>query len=320
MSALHPTSRHFHLEPLTDGVYAAIAKSDGAAMSNAGIVDLGDGCLIFDTLMSMSAARNLVATAEQVTGQPTRVAVNSHWHPDHVLGNAALPSDCTLISTQITRDLLAERLPERLALGREAIPRELQALEAKFETETDLSLREELGRQIDHYRLLLSDVPLLEMRLPDITFERRLVLHSPARRVELITFGAGHTASDAILMLPDDGIAFVADLLFYEIHPWVGDGDLDAWLHSLDAIDALDPPVEVVVPGHGAVCTPEGFAGLRRYFPALRRLVDGALERGASLDSLTSQPVPAAFSAWEGGSRFAANLTALYQNAAASKA
>ena len=313
---MHPTSRHFHLEPLTDGVYAAIAKPDGAAASNAGIVDLGDGCLIFDTFVSPLAARNLVTVAEQVTGQPVRWVVNSHWHPDHVLGNASLPLDCTLISTQITRDLLAERLPERLALGRAAIPRELQALEAKFETETDLNVREAIGRQIDHYRLLMSDVPLLDMRLPDLTFERRLVLHRPARRVELITFGAGHTASDAILTLPDDGIAFVADLLFYETHPWIGDGDLGAWLHSLDAIDALDPPVEVVVPGHGAVCTPEGFAGLRRYFPALRRLVESALERGASLDSLTSQPVPAAFSAWNGGARFAANVAALYEKTA----
>ena len=36
-----PTSEHFELHELAEGVYAAIAIEGGAAFSNAGIVDLG---------------------------------------------------------------------------------------------------------------------------------------------------------------------------------------------------------------------------------------------------------------------------------------
>ena len=41
-------SRHFRLESLADGVYAAIHAEDGWAICNAGIVDLGDRTMVFD--------------------------------------------------------------------------------------------------------------------------------------------------------------------------------------------------------------------------------------------------------------------------------
>jgi hypothetical protein len=36
-----PASKHFTLQPLTQGVYACIHKPGGGAFSNAGIIDLG---------------------------------------------------------------------------------------------------------------------------------------------------------------------------------------------------------------------------------------------------------------------------------------
>jgi hypothetical protein len=47
-------SDHFRLYQLADGVFAAIALNGGAAISNAGIIDLGDRTLIFDTFISPS--------------------------------------------------------------------------------------------------------------------------------------------------------------------------------------------------------------------------------------------------------------------------
>ena len=51
------TSRHFNLEQLADGVYAAIHAEEGWAICNAGIIDLGDRTLVFDSFMSPQAAR-----------------------------------------------------------------------------------------------------------------------------------------------------------------------------------------------------------------------------------------------------------------------
>ena len=49
-------SNHFSLERLADGVFAAIATGSGAAVANAGIIDLGGRTLVFDTFMTSQAA------------------------------------------------------------------------------------------------------------------------------------------------------------------------------------------------------------------------------------------------------------------------
>jgi glyoxylase-like metal-dependent hydrolase (beta-lactamase superfamily II) len=305
-------SKHFQLEPLTDGVYAAIAKEGGSAGSNAGIVDLGDRVLVFDTFMSPQASRDLMSAAQQQTGRPVTLAVNSHWHQDHVLGNQALPDSAMLISTRRTRELIAEHIPGFIEQQRENLPRALHELEAQFQAEQDPGKRDEIGKSIDLYRMGLEVLPTLKTRLPDQTFESRLVFHGTARTAELITFGGGHTESDALLYLPGDQMAFVADLLFNGYHPWMGHGDPDEWLRIYDRIEALDPTVEVVVPGHGPVATPGAFAALRRYIPTLRRLVDEVIKAGGTERDAENKAVPAAFSDWLMPDTFRGNMRFLY--------
>jgi cyclase len=311
-------SKHFQLEPLTDGVYAVIAKEGGIAGSNAGIVDLGERVLVFDALTSPQACRDLVLAAQEQTGKPVALAALSHWHQDHVLGSQALPDQIPLLATHRTRELIAEHIPGFISANRDNLPRVLQELETQLTTEQDLEKRDAIGRQIDLYRLELEDLPRLELRLPNQTFDRRVVFHGTARRAELLTLGGGHTESDALLYLPDDQIAFVGDLLFNAIHPWIGDGDPDEWLRIYSQIEALDPPVEVVVPGHGTVATPAAFAALRRYLPALRRLVDDVIRAGGSVQDAEKKHVPAAFSDWTGAA-FKSNVRFLYERATASK-
>ena len=64
-----PVSDHFELVQVAEGVHAAIARPGGAAFSNAGIVDLGDLTLVFDTFETPVAARDLKAAGESLTGR-----------------------------------------------------------------------------------------------------------------------------------------------------------------------------------------------------------------------------------------------------------
>jgi cyclase len=84
-----PTSRHFQLEQLAEGVYAAIALAGGGSGSNAGMIDLGDRTLVFDTFLTPQAADELRAAAEHLLGRPVAYVINSHWHCDHIQGNQA---------------------------------------------------------------------------------------------------------------------------------------------------------------------------------------------------------------------------------------
>jgi glyoxylase-like metal-dependent hydrolase (beta-lactamase superfamily II) len=267
--------------------------------------------------MIPQAAYELVAAAQAVTGHPVTLAVNSHWHGDHVFGNQALPVPCTLISTHRTRALMAERLPRQVEEQRQRGARLLQDLEYQLQREYDPPKRQAITEAIELQRMASDELAGLALRLPDLTFERRVILHGPTRAVDLLTFGTGHTEGDALLYLPGDQIAFVGDLLFNRAHPWLGDGDPDGWLRVYTEIEALDPGVEVVVPGHGAVGGPVDFAALRRYVPALRQIVEEVVRSGGSADDAAVRPVPAAFSDWGAPQVYSANMRYLYAQMAA---
>ena len=104
-----PTCKHFRLEQIAAGVYAAVALTEGAAHSNAGIIDLGDRTLIFDTLGTPKAAEELRVAAEHLTGRAVTCIVNSHVDHDHWLGNQIFASDMTIISTTRTRERMTTK-------------------------------------------------------------------------------------------------------------------------------------------------------------------------------------------------------------------
>lgn len=106
-----PSSVHFKVEKLTDGVYAAIASDTGFAVCNAGIIDLGDITLVFDPFMSPRAGADLKKAAVALTGKPVICVVNSHYHNDHIRGNQEFPG-ARIISTVWTRQAMAESEPE----------------------------------------------------------------------------------------------------------------------------------------------------------------------------------------------------------------
>src|SRR5262245_38140420 len=103
-----PTSPHFTLERLADGVFAAVAVPGTGSARNAGIIDLGGTTLIFDTFLTLRAARDLRAAAGQLTGHAAAYVINSHYNGDHIHGNQVFP-EATIVATEGTRELIATR-------------------------------------------------------------------------------------------------------------------------------------------------------------------------------------------------------------------
>jgi glyoxylase-like metal-dependent hydrolase (beta-lactamase superfamily II) len=257
--------RHATLEQVGPGAWAAIALPDRGAVSNSGIVDLGGEALVFDTNFAPGAARELRAAAEELAG-PVRTVVNSHWHGDHVRGNAVFEG-ATVLATERTRELIATLGEQRLRELREGGLDELvQDLRERGLTE-ELALLEELR----------DELPGFEQRLPDEEWDGERELG----RAVLRTWGGGHSESDAVLWLPEERILFAADLMFVGRQPWVGHGDPAHWLEILDRIDELG--AATIVPGHGPVAGGSATEPLRDYLQALLEDADEAPERFAGL-------------------------------------
>ena len=231
---------HYRLREVAEGAWAAIANPEIKARANAGIVDLGDATLVFDTFMDPEPAQALRADAQRLTGREPAIVVNSHWHADHVRGNGVFP-DAEIVATGRTKELM-----------------EAQAAEHP----------------------------------PTVTFEDERDLG----RARLLTYGGGHTESDAFLYLPEADVAFVADLVVIDTHPWVGHGDLRCWLDILSRLEELD--LVTLVPGHGPGGLGDDIALMRAYLEQLGRLSPG-------------DEMPAEFADLENPGLFARNLEAL---------
>jgi len=82
---------------LDDGAY-------GLGVASYAIVDGGEA-LVYDTHISLAHARAIRAHLQGLGVASIRVAL-SHWHVDHVAGNAEF-ADCEIIALRATADLLA---------------------------------------------------------------------------------------------------------------------------------------------------------------------------------------------------------------------
>lgn len=304
-----PTSPYFRLEVLADGAWLAIAKPGSGAFGNAGIVDLGGATLVFDTMFTPAAARELKSAAEALTGRAPRYVVNSHFHVDHVNGNASFP-EAVVIATAKTAPLIAEHSGELLTIMRER-GMELAA-QAKAETTAiaDPAIRHDREVEDADYAALICQAHETEIRLPDVLFDSRLTITGATRTAELITWGGGHTPSDAVLSLPSARILFTGDLIFYRHHPSINYGDAREWLRILDEMEKLE--IMTLTPGHGEVATHAAIAEQRKYLETTLSLAQEAVMAGKSADEAAMTPIPEQYHDYGFAGGFAHLMRALH--------
>lgn len=303
-----PASDHFELVELAEGVWAAAHRNRGYAISNAGIVDLGDRTLIFDTFMTPQAAADLREAAELLTGRPPALVVNSHYHNDHIRGNQVFLPEAKIVATSFTRDAIAAEEPEQIAHESVRVPELLEEMDRSEENPAEGS---ELRMWRDYYEGMLASHPVLQTTLPTLTFVDSLTIHGPERDVVLKATGRGHTEDDVVMHLPAEGIVFMGDLHFVERHPWLGDGFPRDWVQTLRRVHGWG--VDTVVPGHWPVSSSESLLTMAGYIESLTDLVRRHREAGGSLDELATVPIPDRYEAWWYGRFFAPNLRALYE-------
>lgn len=280
--------RHAELVDAGRGVGALVARPDRGAVGNAAVVDLGEETLVVDTHLSAPAARELRAAAEELTRRPVSRVLNTHWHGDHVLGNSEFPV-ATIESTGRSRELMATAGVERLAAQKAALelelPSELERLRAAGDDEGTALLEE-----------YASQLQTVSHRLPDETFEDERD-YGTARAM---SYGGGHTESDAFLLVPEAGVLVAGDLVVVGMQPWAGHGDPRTWAAILERL--LELGWDTCVPGHGPVSGREVVPPLRDYLLALDEAVRG---------SASDPDPPAQFSDWEGPEMWSRNVAAL---------
>jgi cyclase len=262
-------SNHFHLEKVTEGIFAAIAKDGGGAIGNAGFVDLGGKTLVFDTFNTQQAAEELRNIAENITNQPVSWVINSHFHGDHIRGNQIF-KDCNIVSSKITRKLMQENHPERIAEQKadiDGLKKYILSLTEQSEISPDTQKKNEI-KFLKELEISLRD---LELVLPQITFTNEISIFGTKRTAKILTLGGAHSHCDSFLYIPEDEIIFMADLLFVGMHPsFFPYSNPAQWINILNEVK--DFSIQKAIPGHGPIGTKEDIVILMNYINEMKNL------------------------------------------------
>jgi len=303
-----PEYPHFTLVEAAPGVHGAMAGDTGACISNAAIIDLGDRTLIFDTFQTIQAAEDLREAAMALTGRSAALSVISHWHPDHT-GGAQVFDDAPIMATARTCELIAGEDPGDLDAYAAEIDGALDALRTMRDNATSEHERASAESNLKVGSLLRDEAPGFRFTVPAPMDGDGMTFEGSDRRVEIVSYGVGHTESDLFAHVPDTDLVVLGDLLWVGHHPKVNDGDALAWAAVLDRIDGLG--AASLIPGHGDIGGRADGEYLAGYLRTIADLVDDALTSGLDAAALGTIPVPAGSEDWDSTALFYGTLTSL---------
>jgi cyclase len=283
------------LYEVADGVWAYLQPDGGWGWSNAGLVTDGAASMLVDTLFDLRLTAEMLAAMRRVTPAADRfdTVINTHANGDHCYGNS-LVAGAEIIASRASALEMLELPPARLADLMRAAPG--------------------LGELGAFVLRIFGPFSFegIELALPTRTFDGELDLQVGDRRVRLIEVGPAHTAGDVVVHLPDDGVVFTGDILFYGGHPIVWAGPVGNWIAACDRVLALGAPT--VVPGHGPLATPLAIRDLKGYFEHLT--VEARLRFDAGLSPLdAARDIDLGpYADWGEGERLVVNIHALYRD------
>ena len=253
-----------------DGVYATISDlSKGLeTVSNGGFIVGTEGALLVEGFRTPAGASFQFAALRQVSAVPVRAAVDTHYHFDHTLGNAYYGAQGIPIWAH---EKAAPLMFERYGVGQGGDRSgKIAAAEKRVRDATNDAVREHAKGDLNALKLVFESVDSTVVSLPNRPLEpSKLPLTVDLGGIQaVIEAHPGHTPSDLVVRVPQRNVVFTGDLLFNGWYPATFDANLGAWRKTLQLFSGFDRET-LFVPGHGALCGPEGIATLRAVFDDL---------------------------------------------------
>ena len=121
-----------------------------------------------------------------------------------------------------------------------------------------------------------EDLKASRLKPPSVLFPRELFFDDGKHRVELHHLGIAHTHGDGFAWLPNERILFSGDACVNGPYNFVGDGNIEKWIQTLDAARKLG--ATIICPGHGPRGAETVLADQQLYFQELRSRVDALVK------------------------------------------
>jgi len=147
----------------------------------------------------------------------------------------------------------------------------------------------------------------------NLSFKKKLELKLGKYHLKLIHPGPAHTDGDLYVYIPKWRIIITGGLVSNRIIPFLGDSNIESWIHALVEMEDLD--AEVIVPGHGPVGGKPIVTQMKHYLMELKRFVNDALDDRINLPgtiTLVKEKLKAKYSKWKHFDRIDENIVRAY--------
>lgn len=255
-SEQEPCSPSAKIVQVADGIYVrpgqAAVVFEGERIANTGFV-VGDRCVaVVDTGGSMAEGQALDCAIRTVSDRSVCYVINTHVHPDHLLGNAAFVRPGVEFVAHA-------KLPRALALRGDLY---LERASAHEQRELNAS----------------------QIVFPERTVATMVELDIGGRVLTIRAHRSAHTDHDLSVKDSRTNTAFLGDLVFLEHLPVI-DGSINGWIGELEQLSEVS--ISYVVPGHGPPRTdwPAAAQPALAYLTALRESVRAWIANGGDLAS-----------------------------------
>lgn len=275
------------LHEVADGVWVhrglhgiATAENYGDIANLTAIVGR-DSAAAIDTGGSYLTGTAFREAIEAKTDRPVRFVINTHMHPDHVLGNAAFADlSPTYVANKKLPIALAMRAKNYMRSAKDALGDDLFA-----------------GTEIVIPKKLVDDSDVIDLG---------------DRKLSLKARPTAHTDNDLTIHDEKTGTLIAGDLLFSEHIPTI-DGSLVGWLKLIDVLKTES--ASRVVPGHGPASMkwPDALKPMQSYLQTIADQVRQAIADGLTLEEATKTVGKEIASHWQlADEHHIRNVTAAY--------
>jgi glyoxylase-like metal-dependent hydrolase (beta-lactamase superfamily II) len=216
-----------------------------------------DGILLVDNCLP-EAADTLLSVIREISDQPIRYIINTHWHTDHTGSNHLLGNGACILAHTDTRDEMSveKRYSEDFVIP--AAPQEA---------------------------------------LPSITFQDTVSVYFNGEDIRLIPFPNGHTPGDVVVYFTVSKVIYMGDTYNGCHFPRVA-GDVKALAAQFRELLRMLPRDVAVVSGHRALATYDDLMRYHRMLSETVGIIRQQAEEGKLLEEIKNTGLPEEWQSW----------------------
>ncbi len=232
--------------PVAENVYVLLGEG-----GNIGVSAGPDGVFLIDDQFAPLTEKIRAAIAE-ISDQPIKFVLNTHWHFDHTGGNENLGKEGTII---VAHDNVYQRMS------------------------TDQFI-EAFGMEV---------APSPKAALPVISFSDTTTFYLNGDRICAFHVDPAHTDGDSIVHFHEANVIHMGDTYFNGIYPFIdtsSGGSIDGMIAAVEEVLELANDETVIIPGHGAISNRAELVVYYNLLKTVRDRVGAAIAQGQTLEQV----------------------------------